>query len=417
MIENNDSFLSTPPSQRIISLDVLRGIAVLGILIMNIESFSMIMAAYINPTAYGDLTGINKVVWVFNHLIAQAKFMSIFSILFGAGILLFTERMAYKGLKPGAMHYRRNFWLLLLGLSHAYLIWYGDILVTYSLCAFLVYLFRKLKPKTLFILSGLFFIVPVLFYIMFGYSLPYWPEEGYQQNLETWAPSSEIIQQKIESMTGGWLVQMDKRISAAIFMQTFVFIIQVFWRVVSMMLLGMALYKLNILQANKSKSFYKRLTLFGIIPGFFISGLGIYQNFKHEWHMDYSMFFGSQFNYIGSIGVALGYIGIIMLICKSDGFKRFKNVMSSVGKMAFTHYILMSAIATFIFYGHGLGLYGQVERIYQLLIVIGIWAIILVISPLWLKKFRYGPLEWLWRTLTYRKNIPMKKKEAQPDIS
>ncbi len=133
--------------------------------------------------------------------------------------------------------------------------------------------------------------------------------------------------------------------------------------------------------------------------------------------MDYSMFFGSQFNYIGSIGVALGYIGIIMLICKSDGFKRFKNVMSSVGKMAFTHYILMSAIATFIFYGHGPGLYGQVERIYQLLIVIGIWAIILVISPLWLKKFRYGPLEWLWRTLTYRKNIPMKKKEAQPDIS
>ena len=98
---------STSPNERIISLDVLRGVAVLGILIMNIQSFSMIGAAYINPTAYGDLNGINKWIWIFSHLFASAKFMSIFSILFGAGVILFTERAIEKSRKPAALHYRR----------------------------------------------------------------------------------------------------------------------------------------------------------------------------------------------------------------------------------------------------------------------------------------------------------------------
>ncbi len=392
---------STAPSERIISIDVLRGFAVLGILIMNIQSFSMINAAYINPTAYGDLTGINKWVWILSHLLASEKFMSIFSMLFGAGIIIFSSRAVEKGRKAGPLHYRRNMWLLLFGLAHAYLIWYGDILTQYALCSFLAYLFRKLKPIKLVIIGSVFFMVPFVLYLFMGYTIQYWPPEAYNQNMQSWMPAMESIRNELASVRGSWLEQMEQRIPGAIFMQTFFFAIYSFWRVMAMMLLGMALYKWGVLSAKRSKAFYTRMILIGLLVGWSIVSIGIWKNFEAGWKMDYSMFTGSQYNYIGSLAVALGYIGLIMLICKSNILEAVKRVLSAVGKMAFTNYILMSILATLIFYGHGLGLYGHVERGGQALFVIGIWIIILIISPVWLKYYRYGPLEWLWRTLTY----------------
>jgi uncharacterized protein len=189
-----DQIIPASPDTRILSIDVLRGFAVLGLLIMNIQSFSMIFEAYMNPTAYGDLTGLNKWVWILSHLMANEKFMTLFSMLFGAGILLFIEKVRSKDRKPGPLHYRRNFWLLLFGLAHAYLIWYGDILVAYSLCAFFVYLFRNKKPSTLLILGIIFFIVPVILYLFMGYSIQFWPEEQLEQNMQNWKPGVEKMQ-------------------------------------------------------------------------------------------------------------------------------------------------------------------------------------------------------------------------------
>lgn len=134
--------------ERIVSLDVLRGFAILGILIMNIQSFSMISAAYLNPTAYGDLTGLNRVVWTLSHLFADLKFISIFSMLFGAGIVLFARRLEAKGLRAGPVHYRRAIWLLLIGLAHGFLLWYGDILAIYGLVGLIVYLMWRRSPPT-----------------------------------------------------------------------------------------------------------------------------------------------------------------------------------------------------------------------------------------------------------------------------
>jgi uncharacterized protein len=113
------------------------------------------------------------------------------------------------------------------------------------------------------------------------------------------------------------------------------------------------------------------------------------------------MFLGSEFNFIGSIGTTLGYLAVIMIICKSTRFRRFKSVLSAVGRMAFSNYLLQSVLCVFLFYGSGFALYGSIERKYQVLFVLGIWSILLIISPLWLKRFRFGPLEWLWRSLTY----------------
>ena len=175
------------------------------------------------------------------------------------------------------------------------------------------------------------------------------------------------------------------------------------------MLLGMALFKWGVLSAIKSNSFYIKLSIFGLAIGYLIVGIGVFLNFRANWLVDFSMFVGSLFNYIGSIAVALGYIGLVMLICKSACCVNFKKLMSSVGRMAFTNYILMSVLAMFIFYGNGFGLFGRVERAEQILFVIGIWLIILILSPVWLRNFNYGPLEWFWRVLTYWKKQTFRK--------
>ena len=188
---------------------------------MNVQSMSMIGAAYINPTAWGDLTGLNKWIWIVSDLFANSKFMSIFSMLFGVGIIIFTERALEKGRRAGPLHYRRNFWLLVFGMIHAYLIWYGDILVAYSLCAMLAFVFGKKKPKTLIIWSILFFIVPIIFTVGSGLTIETWPEASYNQNMETWLPGQESIDSEIEAMRGNWIEQMDERVTSAIFMQTF----------------------------------------------------------------------------------------------------------------------------------------------------------------------------------------------------
>ncbi len=391
--------MGTP--DRILSIDILRGVAVLGILIMNIQSFSMHSVAYINPTAYGDFTGINRWVWIISHLVASEKFMGIFSMLFGAGVLIFTGNAASKGKNFTLLHFRRMGWLLFFGLGHAYLFWYGDILVTYGLCGMLVFLFRKLKPGTLLWIAAGLFLVPLVFNTFAGMTMPYWTEDAYQEMVHTWRPGPEEIQIQMVAMGSGWLGQMKTRIAAAIGLQTTYFFIETFWRVMSMMLLGMALYKWKILSAERPRSFYVGMALMGLATGYLLSGLGVWLNFRKGWSLEYSMFLGGHFNYVGSVGVALGYTGVVMLICRSAGFSKFKQVFSSVGRLAFTNYILQSIICTFIFYGHGFGLYGTVERKYQVLVVLGVWIILLIISPLWLKRFRFGPLEWLWRSLTY----------------
>ncbi|MCT4589292.1 MAG: DUF418 domain-containing protein [Carboxylicivirga sp.] len=400
---------STLPQDRIISIDMLRGLAVLGILILNIQSFSMPFTAYINPTAFGDLSGINKWVWIVSHMVGSEKFMSIFSILFGAGIILLYERKKEQGKNPGRIHYYRNFWLLIFGLLHAYLLWFGDILVAYSLCAFLVYLFRKMKPKGLIIVASFFFIIPVLLNLLSGLSLPYWPEESVKESMKMWLPARESINTEITAMRGSFSEQMAFRGEYALFMQTFLFFFGVFWRVTALMLLGIALFKSGVLSGQKSRAFYRRMAIIGLVSGYSLCAYGVYQLFEHQWSFEYGMFLGHMPNYFASVAVAFGYIGIILLIAKSNACSRIKKLFSSIGKMAFSNYILMSIIGSFLFYGHGLGLFGQVERIEQVLIVFVIWLIILLVSPLWLKNFNYGPIEWLWRTLTYSKALPFKK--------
>lgn len=390
-----------PPVERIVSLDLLRGVAVLGILVMNIQHFSMPPAAYINPTAYGDLSGLNKWVWILSHILASEKFLSVFSMLFGAGVLLFTERAGIKGFNSAALHYRRMGWLLLFGLIHGYLLWSGDILVNYSLCGMLVYLFRNKRPATLIRIALSFFLVPLLLGLLFTWSGPGWPVEIVQDNLENWQPGAGSIGHYLEVYREGWLEQMELRVPGTIYIETGYFLMQTFWRVMAMMLLGMALFKWQVLSGGLSSGFYLKMAIIGLATGYLLSGLGVYLNFRHGWNPEFSRYQGTQFNNIGSVAVALGYTALVILLARSAGGVRIKRVLSSVGRMALSNYILMTLLCTFLFYGTGLALYGSVERKLQVIFVLGIWILLMIVSTLWLKRFRFGPLEKIWRVLTY----------------
>jgi uncharacterized protein len=396
------------PSERIVSLDVLRGFAVLGILIMNVQSFSMIMASYINPSAFGDLTGLNRVVWTLSHVLADEKFMAIFSMLFGAGILMIAGRAEEKGLSAWSVHGRRSLWLIVFGLLHAYLLWYGDILVTYGICGLIVFAFRKARPGRLLISGLLVASVASLLYLGFGYSMQYWPPEATENLMRSWLPDAEHVAEEIAAYQGGWLDQMSIRIPASMSLQTFVFLIWQGWRVTGLMLIGMALLKWGVLSAARSRRFYLTSMLIGFLAGYPLILLGVYRNFAAGWMLEYSMFYGPQLNYWGSILVAFGYVCMVMLLAQAARTGVLTRAFAATGRMAFTNYIMQTLICTAVFYGHGLGLYARMERKEQILLVFSIWILQLVISPVWLKHFRFGPLEWLWRSLTYGCRQPMR---------
>lgn len=394
------------PTERLGSLDVLRGFALLGILVMNIQAFAMPGAAYLNPTVWGDLTGTNYTVWLLSHLLADQKMMTIFSVLFGAGIVLFTDRVAARGDSPTRLHYRRTLWLLVFGVAHAYLLWYGDILFLYAVCALVVFWFRGLAPGRLIALGVCVLSVSSVLFLLFGWSMPAWPPEQRAEFLEgTWQPSVTTLALELEAYRSGWLGQMAHRVPGSFEFQTFYLLIWGFWRASGLMLVGMGLYKLGVLSAKAPARLYTSFVLAALLVGLPLVAFGVQWNFANDWGPE-SFFHGMQFNYWGSLLVSLGWIGAVMLVCQGGYVPWLTRRLGAVGRMAFTNYLLQTLICTTIFYGHGLGWFGNLERTGQAAVVAGVWAFQLIASPLWLRAFGSGPFERLWRALTYGRPRP-----------
>ncbi len=397
---NNTRPTPTAAANRIASIDVLRGFALLGILMMNMIFFSNIGAGYLNPYATGGLEGADKIAFYFSKLFADQKFISIFSMLFGAGIILMSERMEARGTSPARRHYIRNFWLLLMGFAHAYLIWAGDVLVTYAICSIWVFLFRKKSPRTLFIWAGVLMTIPVLFNLL-GTGMP--AEEMDKLCQTSWLPDEAAITAEIEAFRGSWFDQMQPRISHATTLQTVLLFWLTGWQVTGLMLIGMGLFKSGVLQAKRTNRYYRNMFFIGWGIALPLGVFGLVQNFAHNWECGYSFFIGSLFNYIGSLPMALGYIGLIMLVCKSPNLQGIAACLAPVGRMALTNYLLQSIIATFVFYGHGLGMFAKLSRAETWIVILGIWTFEILFSKWWMSRFKFGPMEWLWRSLTYGK--------------
>jgi len=408
---NQISVGPTTETDRIQSIDVLRGFVVLGILAMNIRGFSSPWITYLNPASYGDLKGVNFLVWLFTDIFANMKFLNIFSMLYGAGILLLTERLEKRHQCPMKYHYVRSAILLLFGIMHYILIWDGDILHQYSLCAFIVYFFRKLSIRHLFLIGIFVFSIQSILRIYHYFIVSDFPLDVYQQWLDyNWFSTNETIDEILNVFKGNIIGQITYRFQDSLFYFIHHTLSKgIIFQPLAMMLIGMALYKYSVFNANRSTIFYKRLIIFSFIIGMPFVAYSAYLMVSSNFDALIGFFIAFQFNLWGAPFISLIYISFIMLLCKTRNYILIKKGLAYVGRMALTNYILQSIICTWIFFGHGLGLFGTIERSAQVLIVVLVWAIQLLLSYIWLDHFRFGPLEWIWRSLTYWKLQPILK--------
>ncbi len=410
---------SKPIQKRITAIDLLRGFALLGILLMNMSSFSMPSISYYNPTVYGGDEWWNHLVFSLNHIFADQKMMAIFSMLFGASVMLVAGNLEKRGQNPIKFHYTRNFWLLIIGLIHAAFIWDGDILTIYALCAFVLYGFRKLNPKWQFTLGLVVFFIPSLLNLGIQMILPELQPADFQSLQDFWNPSNAAIQRELEIFRGDYAAQFahrqgDNLISAPYTdgqgLLDLSLLVEFFGRALGMMLVGMAFYSWGILTAKKSPQFYRRLVWIGFGVGLPLVLVGLSQYYTHDWAVAYAIFVGRIPNHIATPLIASGYIGMVMLWSRTEIFPKLQERLIAVGRTALTNYIGQSILATFILYGFGLGLFGHLSRIGQMAVIVLIWLLQLLIAPIWLRYFRYGPLEWAWRSLSHFRLQPMLQK-------
>lgn len=399
--------------ERIHTIDVLRGVAVLGILILNIRTFALDAAAYWNPAIEGG--GVFSVwdTWSFwiVQLLGDQKFMSIFSMLFGAGIVLMAARIADRGRRPGPVHYRRMVWLLVIGLVHAYLIWWGDILVAYAICGMLIYPLWRLAARWQLVAGLLLLGVGGLIWAGFGASLPYWPpEDKAALHAQMVAPSVEALADYSGMMLGSWADQMAHRGPEALGMQLFILPVWGIWRAGGLMLLGMALFKWGIFSAQRSNGFYAGMIMLGGVCGIALSNWTLQLNEAIEWSTLDIMFLNAVPAYFGSVLTSLAWVGLVMVLSRS-ATGLISRALAATGRMALTNYIAQSLLCSVLFYGWGVGLYGQLGYFDQWFVIVALWLLAMIWSLWWLSNFNYGPLEWVWRSLVQWRSQPMLREQ------
>lgn len=422
-------------SERLLAVDALRGFALLGILAMNIVHFAWPEVVYDNPLRGAGFEGTDRAVWYLNHLVFEGKMMTIFSMLFGAGLVLMDERAAGRGASIRGVYYRRILWLLAIGMIHAYLIWSGDILVLYAECGLFLYFFRDLSPRTLIIVgvSALLLGAPVLLGLAAG--LDYMKAtaarvEAQKKAGETPRPRdqrihdawTEHVQEHIDPTDeqrakawnkevavhrGGYIGIVKDRALPMLISHIVDLIIVVPFFAGGRMLLGMGLMKLGVFSASRSTRFYAAMAAMGYGIGLPLMVFDASQLIEHRFSGMYELHGGMLYNVFGSVIVALGHVGAVMLIIKSGAIEWLTRRLAAVGRMALTNYLTHSIVCTTLFYGYGFGLYATIPRTGLAAIVLAIWTFQLIASPIWLRHFRYGPAEWLWRSLTYWRVQPL----------
>jgi uncharacterized protein len=424
--------------QRLRTLDVLRGAALLGIVLMNIPFSGMPMAAYANPNVWGGNDPLNVGVLAVQWVLFDGKMRALFSMMFGAGIVLFMQRALERdnSVRAADLLSRRMLWLILFGALHGWLIWAGDILYAYGLFGLLIVPMRNVSPRKLLITAGVALLLLSLAIVGQGFSQrstrnesmaaraveaqgrPLTKEqkdakkewdEAYNQAL----PSKQKLQEEIDNYRKGYGGVMTER---ARVMRQFNFVPVYFpggFDIWSLMLIGMALFKLGVLQGDRSLGFYIRLAVTGYAIGIPLNALSTYGMITSNYDMVAFNFWNAPYQ-IGRVSVALGHASLLILLVKGARAPWLTDRLAAVGQMAFSNYISHSIIYALVFYAPGLRLFGQLQRYQLYYIVLGMWIVSLAISPIWLRHFRFGPLEWCWRSLTYWQRQPMRRRSPAP---
>lgn len=422
-----DSTASTG-KPRIEILDTLRGFAVLGILLLNIVSFGL-PHAYVDPSVYGGSDGWNLVAFVLNSLFFEGTMRGLFSMLFGASVWLLMERDVARAtaVDKADIHYRRMLGLFAFGIIHGWgFLWYGDVLFWYALAGMFLFPLRHLRPAVLIAVGVLMIatLIPrtalqlqevqaieqrvqaVAQLVRQGNVLNEEQKSALEkwQEIQSWAkPSQESLHEEIAAMRGNYFSVLRTLAPVIATYQSKVLYEGGFFDAFGFMLIGLAIFKLGIFSGQRSKRFYLRMIFFGIVPGVSINAWEVYAIVRSDFAIIPIMkwgFLGILYD-AARLPLTLGIAAGIILIGKLNLLSKTRRVLAAVGRMALTNYMMQSALCAWIFYGFGLGLYGQLERYQLYFVVVGIWLIQLSLSLFWLKYFHYGPAEWLWRCLTY----------------
>jgi len=419
------------PEERINSLDALRGFALLGILPANILIFGMYFAAANDPTVAGGATGLNLASWALFRILIEGKMRCLFSMVFGASVILLTSRVEERsGATAADIYYRRNLWLLLFGLAHAFLLFWGDILYPYALCALILFPFRKLPAKKLLIIGALFIAFKAGWCAADAFrqlarrnlaaaaaaaekvgKQPAEAQAEARKELEAQRkqrkPSSEELEKDAKKWRGNPLEAIGARAKALAVWHGLPYYDPVNCDVWSMMFIGMGLFKLGVFSAARSYRLYAWIAVIGCLIGIPVNSYTAWLAVKSNFDRVTFAFTYVAYD-IERLPVALASMALLMILCKAGALRWLTSRLAAIGQMALSNYILQSVVCAFVFTGYGFGMYGRLERYQLYYVVAGCWALSLAASPIWLRHYRFGPLEWCWRSLTYWKRQPMR---------
>lgn len=419
-------------STRIEILDALRGVAVLGILLMNILWFGMPEKAVEDLGVRGEFTGPNYWAWWMIEGFFHGTMRGVFSMLFGASAVLLIEQYAKRSDMYGAseFYFRRLLMLFLFGLFNAYiLLWSGDILFTYALAGMFIFPFLRLSPKRLFILSG---IVMVLFAMRTTWihhhpirlkeaalsamsidtsisklsiiqlnDIEAW--KVYQQE-QTISFKREVDDDQIARTQGDFKTFFLYSAGVSYLLETEFVYNFFFVDAFTFMLIGIGLFRMGILSGKKSKRFYLYLGLIGYALGwpiyYFVAAHKIQYGFDPYLIALHEPFFIQPF---GRLGMTLGNIGFLVFLFKVPYTSWLANLMRPVGRMAFTNYLLQSVICGLIFSGFAFGWFNKLQRYELYYVVVSVWIFQILFSHVWMRKYAMGPMEWFWRSIVQGK--------------
>ena len=414
--------------ERIVAIDVVRGLAVLGILVMNIVEFAWPFEAYDNPAYAAGSSGADLWTWYAQVAFFDGKMRALFSMLFGAGLVLISERMVAKGRTESSadLLLRRCLWLVLFGIVHRFgLQWSGDILYQYGLLGLIAIAFRNLRAKTLIVLGvcTLTAFVPIGFW---GHAkstkLRTQAEQAvslekagekvsdelaaarkrWETRLASVPPKAEDITKEVTAMRGGYLEVFAHRWDYHNTFQSAYLYYYFVWDVLGMMFLGMGLMKIGFFAGRSPASMYLLFLVAGAAAAF---GVLLW---ARAWKatgfspgaLDLQLWKQTTYSYSRAI-VGLAWASGLLLMVRAGRAQHLTSALGAVGRMAFSNYVLQTVCCTLLFFGYGFGFYGKVSRSWLMLVVAGVTMLQIAFSSAWLKRFQFGPLEWAWRSLTY----------------
>jgi uncharacterized protein len=410
---------SAEAQSRFVTLDIVRGVAVMGILAMNIVGFAMPLPAYFSPLAATARDALDGLIYAINFVFIDGKMRGLFSFLFGASLLLVIERAQATGASPAAVTYRRLFWLLVFGCIHFYLIWFGDILVSYALTGMVAFLFRNQSVRALLVWGGILVLVQTLFMagsaqqahaLAAAASAP----DASAAAIAEWESfardflgTSERLREITALHLGPWVGLVREQLMVHTTDPLF-FALLFGPETLAYMLFGMAALKSGFLTGNWADAAYRKVAISCLAIGVPVYAAIAWMLFSEgftvpalfTWYMTATTPFRPL--------MIVAYASLIILATRRGGW--LVERIAAAGRAAFSNYLGTSIVMTFVFYGWGLGYYGSFSRAELWLVVIAMWALMLAWSKPWLDRFAYGPLEWLWRSLSRLELQPMRKR-------